>query len=105
VDSAKPIEPRSDYVGFVVDKAAMGQVFSEHFGFACHSFHRLLRTHHQPSSGANTIGQMVSDVPNALSDPIPRNYVSLQRNQIFKNTSNTRDIPPTMQTFNLITFI
>jgi hypothetical protein len=25
----------SDHVGFVVDKVAMGQVFSEYFGFPC----------------------------------------------------------------------
>jgi hypothetical protein len=27
------IEPGSGHVGFVVDKAALGQVFSEYFGF------------------------------------------------------------------------
>jgi hypothetical protein len=26
-------EPRSSHVGFVVDKVALGQVFSEYFGF------------------------------------------------------------------------
>jgi hypothetical protein len=31
-------------VGFVVDKAALRQVFSEYFGFPCHSFHQLLHT-------------------------------------------------------------
>jgi hypothetical protein len=31
-------------VGFVVDKVALGQVFSEYFGFPCQSsFHRLLK--------------------------------------------------------------
>jgi hypothetical protein len=50
-------DPRSGYVGFVVDKVALGQVFSEYFGFPCQSsFHRLLYNHHQ-SSGAGTIGQ------------------------------------------------
>jgi hypothetical protein len=29
----------STQVGFVVDKVAPGQVFSEYFGFPCHSFH------------------------------------------------------------------
>jgi hypothetical protein len=30
-------------VGFVVNKVALGQVFSEYFGFLCQfSFHRLL---------------------------------------------------------------
>jgi hypothetical protein len=27
------------HVGFVVDKTALGQVFSEFFGFPCQSFH------------------------------------------------------------------
>jgi hypothetical protein len=27
------------HVGFVVDKVALGQVFSEYFGFPCQSFH------------------------------------------------------------------
>jgi hypothetical protein len=35
-------------VGFVVDEATLGQVFSEYFGFPCHAFHRLLHTHHHP---------------------------------------------------------
>jgi hypothetical protein len=40
-----------------VDKVALGQVFSEHFGFPCQSsFHRLLHNHHL-SSGTGTIGQ------------------------------------------------
>jgi hypothetical protein len=39
-------------VGFVVDKVALGQVFSEYFGFPCQSsFHRLLHNH------PGTIGQ------------------------------------------------
>jgi hypothetical protein len=55
------------HVGFVVDKAALGQVFSEYFGFPCQfSFHRLLHTHHL-SSEAGTIGQLVADVPSGLS--------------------------------------
>jgi hypothetical protein len=35
-------------VGFVVDKAALGQVFSEYFGFLCQSFHQLLHHHNHP---------------------------------------------------------
>jgi hypothetical protein len=54
-------------VGFVGDKVALGQVFSEYFGFLCQfSFHRLLHTHHL-SSGAGKIGQLVADVPSGLS--------------------------------------
>jgi hypothetical protein len=33
------------HVGFVVDKAALGQVFSEYFGFPCQSFYRFLHYH------------------------------------------------------------
>jgi hypothetical protein len=37
----------SDHVGFVVHKLALGQVFSEYFGFPCQSsFHHLLHNHH-----------------------------------------------------------
>jgi hypothetical protein len=40
-------EPSSGHVGFVVDKVALGQVFSEYFGFPCQfSFQRLLHIHH-----------------------------------------------------------
>jgi hypothetical protein len=50
-------DPRSGHLGFVVGKVALGQVFSENFGFPCQSsFHRLLHNHHL-SSGAGTIGQ------------------------------------------------
>jgi hypothetical protein len=34
-------------VGFVVDKVALGQVFSEYFGFPCQSsLHQFLNNHH-----------------------------------------------------------
>jgi hypothetical protein len=49
---------RSGHVGFVVDKVALGQDFSEYFGFPCQSsFHRLLHNYHHRSFGAGTIGQ------------------------------------------------
>jgi hypothetical protein len=45
-------------VGFVVDKVALGQVFSEYLDFPCQSsFHQLLHNHPHLSSGAGTIGQ------------------------------------------------
>jgi hypothetical protein len=54
-------------VGFLVDKVALGQVFSVYFGFPCQfSFHRLLHTHHHLPSGAGTIGQTVTAVPSGL---------------------------------------
>jgi hypothetical protein len=60
-------EPRSGHVGFVVDKVALGQFFSKHFGFPCQfSFHRLLHTHHL-SRRIGIIGQIVADVPSGHS--------------------------------------
>jgi hypothetical protein len=52
-----------------VDKVALGQVFSEYFGFPRQfAFHRLLHNHHpQLSSGAGKIGQTVAAVPSGLS--------------------------------------
>jgi hypothetical protein len=50
--------PGSGQVGFVVDKVALGQVFSEFSGFPCQSsFHQLLHNHPRLSPGASTIGQ------------------------------------------------
>jgi hypothetical protein len=50
--------PGSGQVGFMVDKVALGQVFSEYFNFPCQSsFHHLLHNHPHLSSGAGTIGQ------------------------------------------------
>jgi hypothetical protein len=65
-------EHRSVHVGFVVDKVALGQVFSEYFRFPCQfSFYRLLHIHHL-SSRADKIGQLVGDVPSGLFHPTPR---------------------------------
>jgi hypothetical protein len=36
------------HVGFVVDKAALGQGFSEYFGFHCQSFQQFLHHHNHP---------------------------------------------------------
>jgi hypothetical protein len=61
-------EPRSGHVGFVVGKVAREHVFCEYFGLPCQfSFHRMLHIHHHLSSGADTIGQKVTDVPSGLS--------------------------------------
>jgi hypothetical protein len=62
-------------VGSVVDKISLGQVFFEDFGFLYQSFHRLLHTHHHPSSGAGTIGQIVADVPSGISDTPPHSKI------------------------------
>jgi hypothetical protein len=37
----------TDHMEFMVDKVALGQVFSGYFGFPCQAFHRLLHTHHK----------------------------------------------------------
>jgi hypothetical protein len=59
-------DPTSGHVEFVVDKVAMGQVFSEYFGFYCQfSFHKLLHIH--VSSGAGTISQSETDITSGLS--------------------------------------
>jgi hypothetical protein len=36
------------HVEFVVDKAALGQVFSEYFGFLCQSFPQFVHHHNHP---------------------------------------------------------
>jgi hypothetical protein len=61
-------------VGFVVDKVALGHVFSEYFGFPCQSsFHQFFHNHDHLSSGAVTIGKIVADVPSGLSHPTKKN--------------------------------
>jgi hypothetical protein len=42
-------EPDSSHVGSVVERAALGQVFSEYFGFPCHSFSPLIAAQSSPS--------------------------------------------------------
>jgi hypothetical protein len=50
-------------VGFVVDKVALGQLFSKYFGFPCQfAFQLLLHNHHHLSSGPGTVGQTVAVV-------------------------------------------
>jgi hypothetical protein len=39
---------RGQHVGFVVDKAALGQVSSEYFSFPCQSFHQFHHHHNHP---------------------------------------------------------
>jgi hypothetical protein len=54
----------------VVDKVALGQVYSQYFCFSCQfSFHRLFHTHHHhhQSIGVGKKGQIVVEVPSGLS--------------------------------------
>jgi hypothetical protein len=47
--AAARVRARSGHVGFVVDKVALGQVFSEYFGFFYQSsFHEILHPHTHP---------------------------------------------------------
>jgi hypothetical protein len=59
-------DPVSGQVGFVVDKVALGRIFSEYFGFPCQSsIHQILHHHNHP--GQATIGQLVAAVPSGPS--------------------------------------
>jgi hypothetical protein len=56
--AAARVRVRVSQVGFVVDKVAWGQVFSEYFGFPCQkerSFHQLLRHHNHQGQLAETL--------------------------------------------------
>jgi hypothetical protein len=47
--AAARVRARSGNVGFVMDKVALVQVFSEYFGFPCQSsFHQILHPHNHP---------------------------------------------------------
>jgi hypothetical protein len=47
--AADRVRARTGHVGFVVGKVALGQVFSEYFGFPCQSsFHQILHYHNHP---------------------------------------------------------
>jgi hypothetical protein len=47
--AADRVQSQAEHVGFVVDKVALEQVFSEYFGFPCKSsFHQLLHHHNHP---------------------------------------------------------
>jgi hypothetical protein len=73
----------------VVDEVALGQLFSEYFGFPCQfSFRLPLNTHHL-SSRAGTIGQVLADVPSALSLTPPQ---ETKRKKIYINVEN-KDVP------------
>jgi uncharacterized protein YcbX len=44
--TAAQVRVWAEHVGFVVDKAALEQIFSEYFGFPCQSsFHQFLHHH------------------------------------------------------------
>jgi hypothetical protein len=58
-------------VGFVVDKAALGQVFSEYFRFPCQSFHQFLHHHNHPGLAQQAIGGRSAEWTQLDSTPHP----------------------------------
>jgi hypothetical protein len=73
------------HVGFEVDKAALGQVFSEYFSFSCHSFHRLPNSHYHPSSRAG-VGQIVAYTAGfSLISPKKSNQPTTQKKVILRS--------------------
>jgi hypothetical protein len=55
--AAARVRVRAEHVWFVVNKAALGQVFSEYFGFPCQSsFHQFLLHHNYPGLTQETYG-------------------------------------------------
>jgi hypothetical protein len=65
--SAARVRARVWQLGFVVDKVALGQVFSEYFGFPCQnrSFYQLL--HHHNYSGQLPEALQLTDHPSEES--------------------------------------
>jgi hypothetical protein len=60
-------------MGFVVDKVALGQVFSKYFSIFCQlPFHQMLHPH-RPVAG--TVVQIVNDVTGGLFHPTPRKKI------------------------------
>jgi hypothetical protein len=63
---AARVRVRTEHVGFMVDKAALEQVFSEYFGFPCQSsFHQFLHHHNHPG-----LAQWAYWWPQCRVDPI-----------------------------------
>jgi hypothetical protein len=64
-------------------QSGTGQIFSVHFGFSCQfSFLPLILTHHL-SSWADTIGQLLADVPSGLSVTPPQETEEKKKNPTF----------------------
>jgi hypothetical protein len=78
-------------VGFLVDKVALGQVFSKYFGyFYQYSFHQLLHTHHHLSSGTGTVRQLVADAPSGLSRTPPHKTKKKKTTMFYSYPYNNR---------------
>jgi hypothetical protein len=65
----------------MVDKVALGQVFSDYFGFPCQSsFHQFLHNHHHLSSGRGWYNRPVSG--RRTQSPTPQIKKKSPRTQI-----------------------
>jgi hypothetical protein len=64
-------DTKSGHVGFVEDKLALGQGFSECFGFSCKlTFYRLLHNHHHHHHHPGLVtDQIVADMTSGLGSP------------------------------------
>jgi hypothetical protein len=60
---------RSDNVVFVVDKVALGQVFSRYFDFPCQLAYQLLCAYHRLLPGAGAVGWVTYRVDSVLPHP------------------------------------
>jgi hypothetical protein len=77
------VRVRAEHVGFVVDKVALGKVFSEYFGFPCQSsFHQFLHHHNHP--GAGTVGILVAAVPSGPNWTPPPNILIKKKSVIYR---------------------
>jgi hypothetical protein len=65
--AAARVRARVWQVGFVLDKMASGQVFSEYFGFPCQPHFILPTFPSSQSPGTGTIGQYMAAVPRGPS--------------------------------------
>jgi hypothetical protein len=61
-------------VGFVVDKAALGQVFSEYFGLPYQSFHQFLHNQNHPGLTQKANGGRSGEWTQLYSTPHYTNY-------------------------------
>jgi hypothetical protein len=84
-------------VGFVVDKMALGQVFSEYFGFPCQSsFHQLLHNHPHLSSRVynRPVPGDVSPTPQKKKLVVDRASLNRRSDEMYKveTTESLNDI-------------
>jgi hypothetical protein len=86
------VRPLSGHVGIVVDKVALGQVFSEYFCFPCQfSFHRLLHIYHHLH--ALRYNRLISGRRTkwAQSDPPPHKETKKKKNYLLGHTMSNSE--------------